>query len=47
MLMMLAALLQVFFRLQQDNGNFDRSIDADTQNHDRRKARPLFLHIYV
>lgn len=39
--------LQVFITLHQDNGNFDRSIDADTQNHDCRKARPLFLDIYV
>lgn len=39
--------LQVFIRLQQDNGNFDRSIDADTRNHDCCKARPLFLDIYV
>lgn len=44
MLMMLAA-VQVFIRMQQGNGNFDRSIDADTQNHDLRKARPLFLHV--
>lgn len=39
--------LQVLFRLQQDNGIFDRSIDTDTQNHDCHKARPLFVDIGV